>query len=197
MLALVLLAIGFGIGLGVGLGSNVEESPTSAATATDTTEDSSDPSETSTPAVAKELQIGGSLDSSYYSTEGVWNGTGLAHNWQSFSSNYGDAPRMRKVLSSTTNIAPAQSDGCGTPPEATGSGAGQNQRSWPRMQRTALRSAQHLTRPLRRNIVMFSVSKAGPTLLTRVAMRDRQKLRCTISADAQVLDIDRDYSTLR
>ena len=102
-------------------------------------------------------------------------------------------PRMRKVLSSTTNIAPAQSDGCGTPPEATGSGAGQNQRSWPRMQRTALRSAQHLTRPLGRNIVMFSVSKAGPTLLTRVAMRDRQKLRCTISADAQVLDIDRDY----
>jgi len=98
VLALALLAIGLGIGLGVGLDSNTEETPTSAATATDTTEDSSNPSKTSTPAVAKELQIGGSLDPSYYSAEGVWNGSGLAHNWQSFSSNYGDAPEDAESL---------------------------------------------------------------------------------------------------
>lgn len=191
VLALALLAIGLGIGLGVGLGSNAEETPTSAATATDTTEDSSDPSETSTPAVAKELRIGGSLDPSYYSAEGVWNGTGLAHNWQSFSSNYGDAPEDAESL----GIYYQHRTGAFRWMRYTTgvSGARQNQRSWPRMQRTALRSAQDLTRPLGRNIVMFSVSKAGCTLLTRVAMCDRQKLRCTISADAQVLDIDRDY----
>ena len=100
MLALALLASGLAIGLGVGLNSKTEdtETPTSPATATDTTEDFSDPSETSAPAVAKELQIGGSLDPSYYSTEGVWNGTGLSHNWQSFSSNYGDAPEDAESL---------------------------------------------------------------------------------------------------
>lgn len=97
---LALLAISLPIGLGVGLGSRTreKETPPSSTTAPDTPEDSSNLSETSVPAIAKELQIGGSLDPSYYSTEGVWNGTGLAHNWQSFSSNYGDAPENAESL---------------------------------------------------------------------------------------------------
>ena len=91
--------------LGVVLGSKTEEAepPTPPAKATGTTEDSSDPPVTSTSAIAKELQIGRSLDPSsssssssssyyyYYSTDGIWNGSGLAHHWRSFSSNYGDA----------------------------------------------------------------------------------------------------------
>ena len=91
VLVLALLVIGLGVGLGVGLSSKTEGTPTSSATATDTSADPSNPSKPTTLSIAKELQIGGSLDPSYYSTEGVWNGTGLAHNWQSFSSNYGDA----------------------------------------------------------------------------------------------------------
>jgi hypothetical protein len=75
----LLVAVGLGVGLGVGFG-------------TATSQDSPDAAETSVPAVAKALQIGGSLDRSYFSQEGVWNGSGIACNWQSFASNYGDAP---------------------------------------------------------------------------------------------------------
>jgi hypothetical protein len=80
----LLVAVGLGVGLGVGFGlssdpeeveSKVPESrPTmTTTTTTATSQDSPGAAETSAPAVAKALQIGGSLD-------------------QSFASNYGDAP---------------------------------------------------------------------------------------------------------
>jgi hypothetical protein len=98
----LLVAVGLGVGLwvGFGLSSGPEEAeakvsephPTTTTTTTATSQDSPDATETSAPAVAKSLQIGGSLDRSYFSQEGVWNGSGIACNWQSFASNYGDAP---------------------------------------------------------------------------------------------------------
>lgn len=97
-LVLALLAIGLGIGLGVGLSSRTKEVEVPASPASTANSTSQGTSEASTPVVAKALQIGGSLDPSYYSTEGVWNGSGLDHNWQSFSSNYGDAPEDAESL---------------------------------------------------------------------------------------------------
>jgi hypothetical protein len=99
----LLVAVGLGVGLGVGFGlssgpeeakANMPESrpTTTTATTAATSQDSPDAAETSASAVAKALRIGGSLDRSYFSQEGVWNGSGIACNWQSFASNYGDAP---------------------------------------------------------------------------------------------------------
>jgi hypothetical protein len=86
LLVALLLAIALGVGLGVGLGSkdSSEGSTTSSASPTSTQA----PSPTSV--LSDELKIGGSLNASYYSNSGAWNGSGIAQVWQNFAQNFTD-----------------------------------------------------------------------------------------------------------
>lgn len=64
------------VGLGVGLTS--QESDGATSTSSDTTASSTlDPS--AMPTTAEDVRVGGSIDPSYYSKEGAWNGSGVAH----------------------------------------------------------------------------------------------------------------------
>jgi hypothetical protein len=69
--------LGLAIGLGVGLSpkTSSHSSPESGETATNA----------SLP-IQEASSIGGGLSDSYYSSKGAWNGSGLAHTWQTFSS---------------------------------------------------------------------------------------------------------------
>ncbi|KAM0723574.1 hypothetical protein Q7P37_000561 [Cladosporium fusiforme] len=81
-----LLAIALGVGLGIGLGSREsQESSIPTATASST---SSLPS--STP-LSDLQEIGGSLDTSYYSRSGAWNGSASARALQNFGDEFDDA----------------------------------------------------------------------------------------------------------
>lgn len=86
LIVVLVFVLGLAIGLGVGLGSDGSGSSEPNETTTP-----SPPAPTSLP-IDDSLKIGGSLDSSYYSADGAWNGTGIALNWQRFASNFGDAP---------------------------------------------------------------------------------------------------------
>jgi hypothetical protein len=84
-LFVVALAVGLGVGLTSRQSDNaLSSSPTSEPTTSSTTEPSA------TPTASKELQIGGAIDSSYYSTSGAWNGSGIAYVWQNFTQHWDD-----------------------------------------------------------------------------------------------------------
>lgn len=72
--------LGLAIGLGVGLSSTKDSSEPSSEPS------DSVPSPSTSPPVQDAFSIGGGLDESYYSTKGAWNGSGIAHSWQTFSS---------------------------------------------------------------------------------------------------------------
>ena len=89
VLVILLFAIALAVGLGVGLTSRKSDSAptpssTPATTPSSTTESSA------TPTASKQLQIGGSIDPSYYSTSGAWNGSGIAYVWQNFTQHWDD-----------------------------------------------------------------------------------------------------------
>ena len=83
--------LGLAIGLGVGLSSKTSSEPSSKPH--DTT-----PSPSASPPVQDALRIGGSLNDSYYSTKGAWNGSGIAYNWQTFSSDLEGQPQGEQNL---------------------------------------------------------------------------------------------------
>lgn len=85
LVAGLVFVLGLAIGLGVGLGSDDSDGPTPSSTATTAPEQPS-----STP-IDDAFKIGGGLSESFLSSEGTWNGSGIATNWQRFASNFEDA----------------------------------------------------------------------------------------------------------
>jgi hypothetical protein len=86
LLVALLLAIALGVGLGVGLTSkDSSESSTTSSTPSTSTQPPSP-----TAVLSDELKIGGSLNDSYYSSSGAWNGSGIAQVWQNFAQNFTD-----------------------------------------------------------------------------------------------------------
>lgn len=85
LIAGLVFVLGLAIGLGVGLGSEDSDDPTSGSTAT------SAPEQPSPTPIDDALKIGGALSDSFLSSEGAWNGSGIATNWQRFASNFEDA----------------------------------------------------------------------------------------------------------
>jgi hypothetical protein len=89
LLVAVLFAIALAVGLGVGLTSKQSNEASSPPSTFDTTSSSTlEPS--ATPTASKKLEIGGSVDSSYYTTSGAWNGSGIAYIWQNFTQDWDD-----------------------------------------------------------------------------------------------------------
>ena len=87
LIACLVFVLGLAIGLGVGLGtSDSDGSETSSPTTT-----TGSPAEPTAVPVEDTFKIGGGLSERFYSTEGAWNGTGIATNWQRFASNFEDA----------------------------------------------------------------------------------------------------------
>lgn len=85
-----IFVLGLAIGLGVGLSSSKNSStPSTSAPA---------PLPSDSAPVKDALKIGGSLDASYYTGKGAWNRTGLAFNWQRFSTAMPGQPKGRLDL---------------------------------------------------------------------------------------------------
>jgi len=76
LVVVVLIVLALSVGLGVGLGTRQsDDKATSSSTF--------DPS--ATPIAGESFRVGGSVDPSYYSTSGIWNGSGFGHGWQDFN----------------------------------------------------------------------------------------------------------------
>jgi hypothetical protein len=86
LLVVVLLAIALGVGLGVGLTSKDSSEPSTTSGTPSTSTQAASP----TAVLSDELKIGGSLNDSYYSNSGAWNGSGIAQVWQNFAQNFTD-----------------------------------------------------------------------------------------------------------
>lgn len=94
VIILVVLGIALGAGLGVGL-SKGDTNPESSDE-NNSTQDSMPPA---TPSPGDSLfEIGGSIDPSYYSSRNVWNGSGLAHLWQTLPSGFQSQPPDNRSL---------------------------------------------------------------------------------------------------
>lgn len=95
----VILALGTGLGIGLRNTNNMREDNSSGSAASNTSRLTP---LTSTAAVAwptsAEYRIGGSINASYYSRQGAWNGTGIALASQSFPEAVEDAPVGSLVL---------------------------------------------------------------------------------------------------
>lgn len=88
---MVILVVALAVGLGVGLASGSSSEPSATSPAADTTSSSTlEPS--ATPTGSEPLQIGGSIDPSFYSRSGAWNGSGVAHIWQNLSQDLDGLP---------------------------------------------------------------------------------------------------------
>jgi hypothetical protein len=89
VLVMALFVIALAVGLGVGLTSRRSDSaPTPSSTPSNTPSPTTESS--ATPTASKQLRIGGSIDPSYYSTSGAWNGSGIAYVWQNFTQHWDD-----------------------------------------------------------------------------------------------------------
>jgi len=89
VLMAALFVVALAVGLGVGLTSRQSDNaPSPSSTSQSTTSSTTAPS--ATPTASKQLQIGGAIDSSYYSTSGAWNGSGIAYVWQNFTQPWDD-----------------------------------------------------------------------------------------------------------
>jgi hypothetical protein len=86
LLVALLLAIALGVGLGVGLSSKDSSGSSTTSSASPTSTQAPSP----TAVLSDELKIGGSLNASYYSNSGAWNGSGIAQVWQNFAQNFTD-----------------------------------------------------------------------------------------------------------
>lgn len=90
LVIIALVVVALAVGLGVGLSSRQFDEASSSATSDPTT--SSEIAPSATPGLTEMDQIGGSIDTAYYSTSGAWNGSGIVHLWQNFSQNWEDIP---------------------------------------------------------------------------------------------------------
>lgn len=88
LVAALVFVLGLAIGLGVGLSKDESEEPDAPSTSSTTTQA---PVQPSAAPIDDSLKIGGALSDRFFSNEGVWNGTGIATNWQRFASNFEDA----------------------------------------------------------------------------------------------------------
>lgn len=84
-----LLVVALAIGLGVGLTSRQSDETASTSPASDNAS-SSAPEPSADPTENRQLHIGGSIDPSYYTTSGAWNGSGTAYIWQNFTQDWDD-----------------------------------------------------------------------------------------------------------
>ena len=83
-LLLVALAIGLAVGLSSRASSESLDSTHTVPTASPT------PDEPTTKTASDSLKIGGSIDPSYFSGSGAWNGSGSAFAWQNFAEDFDD-----------------------------------------------------------------------------------------------------------
>lgn len=86
MVVVTVFVLGLAIGLGVGLSSKDTNTTTPTPSAAVPLPIASTP-------VEDALKIVGSVDASYYTSKGAWNGTGLAFDWQRFSSDMPGQPQ--------------------------------------------------------------------------------------------------------
>jgi len=92
---LLVLGIAFGAGLGIGL-NNGHSDPATLDDAGSSTTSSTRPA---APTSAKSLlEIGGTIDPSYYSSQKAWNGSGLSHVWQNLPPTFGNQPADDRSL---------------------------------------------------------------------------------------------------
>jgi hypothetical protein len=82
-LLFILLAVGTVFILGLAKGLGVGLSPKASGKSSS---ESNGTATSASPTIQQASSIGGGLDDSYYSNKGAWNGSGLAHTWQTFSS---------------------------------------------------------------------------------------------------------------
>lgn len=85
------LAVIFALGAGLGIGLHKDALSNAAAPDTSVPVSSSSTAAGTSPTSAQ-YRIGGSIDASYYSRQGAWNGTGIALSSQSLTSDILDAP---------------------------------------------------------------------------------------------------------
>jgi len=84
LITAVLSVLALSVGLGVGLGTRHSDGKATSSSTLD-------PS--ATPIAGESFRVGGSVDPSYYSTSGVWNGSGFSHEWHDFNKAWtGDSP---------------------------------------------------------------------------------------------------------
>jgi len=100
ILVAAVLAIGLAVGLGAGLTSSKPDKASSTSGTTSSPSDATStatqaPSPTATTAVEK-LQIGGTIDPSYYTNTGAWNGSGISYIWQNFTQDWDDILRTNE-----------------------------------------------------------------------------------------------------
>jgi hypothetical protein len=97
ILVAALLVIGLAVGLGVGLTSSKSDKASPASPTSDNANSTStqEPTSTST-ATSEKLQIGGSIDPSYYTNTGAWNGSGISYVWQNFTQDWDDILRTNE-----------------------------------------------------------------------------------------------------
>lgn len=85
LLVSVVAVSALAIGLGVGLKKRHDDTNSSSGSSSNSTDSNTSPT-------SAEYRIGGSIDASYYSRKGAWNGTGIALASQSFPADSEDAP---------------------------------------------------------------------------------------------------------
>jgi hypothetical protein len=97
VLVAALLVIGLAVGLGVGLTSSRSDKASSASPTTSNATSTSSTESSATPTAASEkLQIGGSINPSYYTNTGAWNGSGISYIWQNFTQDWDDILRTNE-----------------------------------------------------------------------------------------------------
>jgi hypothetical protein len=98
LLVSVVAVCALAVGVGVGLVKRHDDSTSNSPTSSASEGTSSTSTGLSTSPTSAEYRIGGSINASYYSREGAWNGTGIALTSQSFASNLQDAPLGSLVM---------------------------------------------------------------------------------------------------
>jgi hypothetical protein len=97
ILVAALLAIALAVGLGVGLTSSKSDTASSASPITSNATSTSSTASSATPTAASEkLHIGGSMNPSYYTNTGAWNGSGISYVWQNFTQDWDDILRTNE-----------------------------------------------------------------------------------------------------
>jgi hypothetical protein len=103
VLVAVLLAVGLAVGLGAGLTTSKSDKASPALSTSENAPSPSDATSTSTQppspestATSEKLKIGGTIDPSYYTNTGAWNGSGISYIWQNFTQDWDDILRTNE-----------------------------------------------------------------------------------------------------
>jgi hypothetical protein len=103
VLVAVLLAVGLAVGLGAGLTTSKSDKASPASSTSENAPSPSDATSTSTQspspestATSEKLKIGGTIDPSYYTNTGAWNGSGISYIWQNFTQDWDDILRTNE-----------------------------------------------------------------------------------------------------